>query len=168
MVTVHVQRTPRGGWPRPAALERLAAGGLGSGPPPVLALAGIVSVQLGAALAKQLFAATGPLGAVALRVGFAAVILLVAWRPHFPGRPACRAGDHRLWRGAGHDEHAVLRGHRPDFARCRGYHRVPGAAGDRAGGLAPLAGRAVGVSANGAFTTSIRSRKCYRLTVLRT
>ncbi|PZS37461.1 MAG: EamA family transporter [Pseudonocardiales bacterium] len=83
MVTAHVQRTPPGGWPRPAVLARLAADGLGSVPPPALALAGIVSVQLGAALAKQLFAVTGPLGAVAMRVGFAAVILLVAWRPSF-------------------------------------------------------------------------------------
>ena len=50
-------------------------------PPTAQVLAGIVSVQIGAALAKQLFATVGSTGSVALRIFFAAVILLVVWRP---------------------------------------------------------------------------------------
>lgn len=54
--------------------------GIGGVPPTMLVLAGIVSVQLGAALATELFAATGPAGAVSLRLFFAGVVLLVFWR----------------------------------------------------------------------------------------
>lgn len=67
-------------WSRPA-LVALAGRGLGSVPPPALVLAGIVSVQMGAALAKQLFGLTGAIGAVTLRLLFAAIVLLVVWRP---------------------------------------------------------------------------------------
>ena len=50
--------------------------------PPVPAiLAGIVSVQAGAALAKGLFPALGPIGTVGLRVALSALILLAAFRP---------------------------------------------------------------------------------------
>jgi inner membrane transporter RhtA len=50
--------------------------------PPVPAiLAGIVSVQAGAALAKGLFPAIGPIGTVGLRVGLSAIMLLAAFRP---------------------------------------------------------------------------------------
>jgi inner membrane transporter RhtA len=41
----------------------------------------MVTVQIGAALAKSLFAALSPMGVVVLRVGFAALILLALWRP---------------------------------------------------------------------------------------
>jgi inner membrane transporter RhtA len=54
-------------------------------PPPVLALLSMTSAQVGAALAKSLFASIGPAGAVFLRVGFAALILLVLWRPQVRG-----------------------------------------------------------------------------------
>nr|WP_051162240.1 EamA family transporter [Nocardia transvalensis] len=54
--------------------------GIGGVPPTMLVLAGIVSVQVGAALANRLFAATGPAGAVSLRLFFAGVVLLVFWR----------------------------------------------------------------------------------------
>ncbi|HJP74137.1 MAG TPA: EamA family transporter [Pseudonocardiaceae bacterium] len=67
-------------WSRPA-LVAIAGRGLGSVPPPALVLAGIVSVQMGAALAKQLFGLTGAIGAVTLRLLFAAIVLLVVWRP---------------------------------------------------------------------------------------
>ena len=51
------------------------------GAPTVLVLLGIVSVQLGSALAKQLFSAVGSFGTVALRLFFAATLLLLWWRP---------------------------------------------------------------------------------------
>ncbi len=50
-------------------------------PPAALVLVGMVTVQIGAALAKSLFAALGPVGVVLLRVGIAAVVLLAMWRP---------------------------------------------------------------------------------------
>ncbi|MEY2565429.1 MAG: inner rane transporter RhtA [Verrucomicrobiota bacterium] len=50
--------------------------------PPVPAIfAGIVSVQGGAALAKGLFPALGPVGTVGLRVALSALMLLAAFRP---------------------------------------------------------------------------------------
>lgn len=71
--------------PQPAAggpsIRRLVASqGLGGVPPTALVMAGIVSVQIGAAFATQLFATTGPAGAVMLRLVFAGVVLLVLWR----------------------------------------------------------------------------------------
>ena len=51
-------------------------------PPTVLVLAGIGSVQFGSAIAKTLFDDLGPAGTVWLRVLFAAVVLVVLWRPH--------------------------------------------------------------------------------------
>ena len=50
-------------------------------PPTTLVLASMLSVQLGAAVAKQLFVAIGPGGSVFLRSAFAAVILMLLWRP---------------------------------------------------------------------------------------
>jgi inner membrane transporter RhtA len=50
-------------------------------PPPLLLICSILSVQLGAALAKGLFTAIGSSGAVFLRLGFAAIILWLVWRP---------------------------------------------------------------------------------------
>lgn len=50
-------------------------------PPPALVLLGIVSVQVGSALAKHLFSAVGSLGTVALRLFFAAAVLMLLWRP---------------------------------------------------------------------------------------
>ena len=44
-------------------------------------LAAIVSFQIGAALAKSLFAALGPFGTAGLRIGLAALLLAAAWRP---------------------------------------------------------------------------------------
>jgi inner membrane transporter RhtA len=59
----------------------LAGRALGSVPPTVLVLLGILSTQLGAALAKHLFGAVGGFGAVALRLFFAAAVLMGFWRP---------------------------------------------------------------------------------------
>lgn len=59
--------------------------------PPVPAiLAGIVSVQAGAALAKGLFPALGAIGTVGLRVALSAVILLAAFRPKVRGMTAAQ------------------------------------------------------------------------------
>lgn len=59
----------------------LAGRTLGRVPPSAQVLAGIVSVQIGAAMAKQLFATVGSTGSVALRIAFAAAVLLLIWRP---------------------------------------------------------------------------------------
>jgi inner membrane transporter RhtA len=53
----------------------------GSLPPASLLIFGMITVQLGAVLAKELFGALGPAGVVFLRVGFAALALLAMWRP---------------------------------------------------------------------------------------
>ncbi len=54
-------------------------------PPTSLVLLSIFSVQLGAAIAKGLFDQLGPAGTVLLRVGFAALVLLLLWRPPIRG-----------------------------------------------------------------------------------
>lgn len=59
--------------------------------PPVPAiLAGIVSVQAGAALAKGLFPALGAIGTVGLRVGLSAIMLVAAFRPSLAGTTAAQ------------------------------------------------------------------------------
>jgi inner membrane transporter RhtA len=55
--------------------------GLQRVPPAGLLLVGMITVQIGAALAKSLFGALGPAGVVFLRVGFASLVLLALWRP---------------------------------------------------------------------------------------
>ncbi len=54
----------------------------GSIPPTALVLLSAVSLEFGGALAKTLFAALGPAGAVTVRVSLAAVALLFIWRPN--------------------------------------------------------------------------------------
>ena len=61
----------------------------------MLAVLAIVSVQFGNAIAGSFFSEVGPLGAAALRLGLAAVILLVAVRPRV------RVWDARTWIGVG-------------------------------------------------------------------
>jgi inner membrane transporter RhtA len=56
-------------------------------PPIALVLAGVTSIQFGAALAATLFDDAGPGGASLLRLGFAALVLVALWRP--------RLSDHR-------------------------------------------------------------------------
>jgi inner membrane transporter RhtA len=80
MATMYVDRVGPDPLPR-FSLVSLANRALGAVPPPAQVLAGIVSVQVGAALAKQLFGAIGSVGTVALRLFFAAVVLMVVWRP---------------------------------------------------------------------------------------
>src|SRR5689334_988746 len=71
------RRTPS----RRSALTALGGRMSGGVPPTVLVLLGIVSVQLGSALAKHLFRAVGSFGTVALRLFFAAAVLMLLWRP---------------------------------------------------------------------------------------
>jgi inner membrane transporter RhtA len=74
-------------WSAPLAREvgrlRAAAGAL---PPTGLILASMLSVQVGAALAKTLFAALGPAGTVSLRIIVAALVLLAVERPRLGGQ----------------------------------------------------------------------------------
>src|SRR3954464_5707583 len=58
-----------------------------------LVMGAIASVQVGAAIATTLFDELGPAGTVLLRTGFAAVALLVVWRPRLRGRPAGSVRD---------------------------------------------------------------------------
>jgi inner membrane transporter RhtA len=73
-------RTERGPSPR-SALTAPAGRTFGAIPPQVLVMLGIVSVQVGSALAKHLFSAVGSFGTVSLRLFFAATVLIVLWRP---------------------------------------------------------------------------------------
>lgn len=57
-------------------------------PPTGLVMLGIGCFQFGAALAKGLFEVAGPGGMVFMRVGFAALILALLWRPEFRGYTA--------------------------------------------------------------------------------
>lgn len=66
---------------RPGGVGALSARAFGAVPPPMLVVTGMISLQVGAAFAKQLFAMAGASGVSAVRLGFAAVILLVIWRP---------------------------------------------------------------------------------------
>lgn len=77
---MNVDRTKRGP-SRRSSLTALAERTYGAIPPTALVLLGIVSVQVGSALAKHLFSAVGSLGTVALRLFFAAAILMLLWRP---------------------------------------------------------------------------------------
>jgi inner membrane transporter RhtA len=76
---------------------RMATGLPGSMPPSSLLVVGMITVQLGAALAKDLFGSLGPAGVVFLRVGFAALTLLAIWRPwrHYTSRKGVLAGATR-------------------------------------------------------------------------
>ncbi|HWR85691.1 MAG TPA: EamA family transporter [Rhodoglobus sp.] len=60
-------------------------------PPPVLAVAAIVSVQFSNAFARTYFESTGPLGAATLRLIFATALLLLIVRPRV------RGWDRRTW-----------------------------------------------------------------------
>jgi inner membrane transporter RhtA len=61
-------------------------------PPPLLVLGAVASVQFGGAVAKTLFDDIGPGGTAWLRVLFAAVILMLIWRPAIAGRSRADLG----------------------------------------------------------------------------
>jgi inner membrane transporter RhtA len=56
---------------------------MASVPPPILILFSLISVQLGAALAKGLFQQIGSSGTVFLRCSVSALVLVLFWRPRF-------------------------------------------------------------------------------------
>jgi inner membrane transporter RhtA len=56
-------------------------------PAPALVITGVLSVQLGAAVAKSLFDQLTPTGVVALRLVFGAIVLGVLFRPRIRNRP---------------------------------------------------------------------------------
>src|SRR5215472_2266427 len=78
-------QAPRAFRSEPVKLAGWARASMRSAPPPVLVLLSMISVQVGAALAKSLFSSIGPTGAVLLRVGLGALILLILWRPKLYG-----------------------------------------------------------------------------------
>ncbi|WP_066953805.1 EamA family transporter [Streptomyces lushanensis] len=80
MATRNVDSTEHG--PSPGfSLTALTGRAFDAIPPTALVLLGIVSVQVGSALAKQLFSTVGSFGTVALRLFFAAAVLMLWWRP---------------------------------------------------------------------------------------
>lgn len=90
MVSAHVERIGDR-LPHPRSVP-LVGRALGAIPPTVQILIGVVSVQFGAALAKQLFTVAGPTGTVTLRLVFAALVLLLLWRPVREARQLGRRG----------------------------------------------------------------------------
>ena len=71
-----ISLTAPGARTRPKALARAAS----AVPPPALLLVSIVSIQLGAAVAVNLFPALGTVGTAFLRLAFAALLLIAATR----------------------------------------------------------------------------------------
>lgn len=65
---------------------------VGSVPPTGLVLLSMLSVQLGAALAKGLFSIIGPAGTVSLRLVFAAVVMCAMVRPRLRGHRRAEYG----------------------------------------------------------------------------
>jgi threonine/homoserine efflux transporter RhtA len=53
-------------------------------PAPLLVLGSVLSVQIGQAVGKQMFALVEPAGVVTVRLGLAALVLLAIWRPRLP------------------------------------------------------------------------------------
>jgi inner membrane transporter RhtA len=79
---------PPGRW----QLSRQFPRALGAMPPPGLLLLSILSIQIGAVLAIQLFPAFGPVSIVFMRVCFSAVLLIVASRPSIDRTMRTQAG----------------------------------------------------------------------------
>ncbi|HYQ12646.1 MAG TPA: EamA family transporter [Solirubrobacterales bacterium] len=58
-----------------------------------LVMGAVASVQVGAAIATTLFDELGPAGTVLLRTGFAALVLVLLWRPSLRGRSTVALRD---------------------------------------------------------------------------
>src|SRR5213079_2436772 len=107
-----------------------------SAAPVGMVLGAVAAVQFGAGLAVTLFAQLGPVGTVLLRVGFAAIVLLIAWRPRVRAHPTPVGARGRLRTLAGAHERALLPRDRPHSPGCRRDVRVHRAARRGAGGVA--------------------------------
>jgi len=88
--TIVVAATPEPPKPqgRPGPVARAAA----AVPPPALVLVSIVSIQLGAAVAVNLFDALGPVSTTFLRIALSAVLLLVVRRRQIDARARHHVG----------------------------------------------------------------------------
>ena len=71
--------------PNGRSISARLSDGLRGVPPTALVMFGVFSVQLGAAIAKNLFDSLGPGGTVFLRMAFAALVLVVLVRPRLGG-----------------------------------------------------------------------------------
>lgn len=77
---MNVSMTGSPGVPGPKPAEGVLARAASAVPPPGLVVTSIVSIQIGAAVAIDLFPALGPVGTAFLRVAFSAVLLAAAAR----------------------------------------------------------------------------------------
>ncbi len=68
--------------PTPAALQQKTPF-LSAVPSPILVISSIFSIQFGAVIAVQLFPSVGTAGVATMRVGIAAIILNLLWRPRW-------------------------------------------------------------------------------------
>ena len=93
--TVSLTASPVAPGPRPAegALARAAS----VVPPPALLLVSIVSIQIGAAVAVNLFPVLGTVGTAFLRLAFAAVLLIAATRHSITWHARHHAGELLLY-----------------------------------------------------------------------
>ncbi len=100
---------------------------LGAVPPPALVLAGIISVQVGAGLAKQLFAVVAPAAVTLLRLWSSAIVMLVPLTAHRllrgPGSRATRQGTD--WRSLGVAGAFGLTLAAMNFAIYQSFARIP-------------------------------------------
>ncbi len=78
---MHVTPLDLPGLPGSRHVRGAVARAIGAAPPPGLVLLSIVSIQIGAALAVNLFPALGPAGTAFLRVVIAALLLMLGARP---------------------------------------------------------------------------------------
>jgi inner membrane transporter RhtA len=94
-VSIPVTAPSGGPGPRPTggALARFA----GAVPPPGLLIVSIVSIQLGAAVAVNLFPSIGPIATAFLRLAFSAVLLLAATRHTIAWSARSHAGELLLY-----------------------------------------------------------------------
>jgi inner membrane transporter RhtA len=83
---------PAGHQPENEARSSLLARALAATPPPVLVLLSILSIQLGAAITVELYTVASPLALITLRLGFSALILMVATRKALDWRILAHAG----------------------------------------------------------------------------
>jgi len=92
-----ISPTASPGAPDPKPTEDALARAVSAVPPPGLVLFSIVSIQLGAAVAVNLFPVLGPVGTAFLRVAFSAVLLIAAARHTIAWSARSHAGSLLLY-----------------------------------------------------------------------